>query len=167
MLGRYLARFQQLSPEAVGLVWQRTTARRPEINGRPAPTDGAQLHTILQEAGVFQAEVVMAIARDTGPVAEQAIEALVGRPITRRHPGDPPPTVQPQRRQAHRAQRSDPRTIHLRVMSCPKKPGTGAWDLWQLYRDGMTVDEFMQAGGTRAAVKYDSDHGFIELRGPE
>ncbi len=167
MLDRYRDRFVSLSPEAVSLVWQKVTSRRgwqqPPL-ATATPADGVSLHNILMLAGVCHAEVVMALARETGELAEVTIAALIGHPIVRRVPGVEVIEVQQPRPQRNRTQRSDPRKIHLRVEGCPKKPGTAAWNLWHLYQEGMTVDEYMAAGGTRAAVRYDSDHGYIELR---
>lgn len=169
MLGRYKERFTALTPEAAGLVWVRARERHPAL---PAPAgtperqaSGEALFEACMVAGLSHAEVVMSIAREQGPVAESALTALVGHPLTRPRVGTAAPT-QPQQRRTHRATpaaRSDPRVIRVVAPACPKKPGTNAWRLWQLYRDGMTADEYIAAGGTRAAIRYDSDHGFIRL----
>ena len=45
----------------------------------------------------------------------------------------------------------------------PKKLGSGSFKKFALYKEGMTPDEFIAAGGTKADVKYDVEHGFIKL----
>lgn len=45
----------------------------------------------------------------------------------------------------------------------PKKLGTGSFKKFALYKEGMTPAEFIAAGGTKADVKYDVEHGFIKL----
>lgn len=34
---------------------------------------------------------------------------------------------------------------------------------YNLYREGMTVDDYVQLGGRRADIKWDTDRGFIQL----
>lgn len=43
----------------------------------------------------------------------------------------------------------------------PKREGSGAHGRFQLYRDGMTIKEALDAGLSRADINYDSDKGFI------
>lgn len=45
----------------------------------------------------------------------------------------------------------------------PKRPGTSAAKMFILYKSGMSVAEFVAAGGTGAALKYDHQHGFIKV----
>lgn len=51
--------------------------------------------------------------------------------------------------------------IRLLVKENPKKPASEAWKIFALYRDGMTVEEFIKAGGKH--LKWDIDHGFVKL----
>jgi len=56
-------------------------------------------------------------------------------------------------------------TPKIRVLRAvnPKKPGTKAWHRFNLYKDGMTTNEFLRSGGTRSDLQYDTDHGYIEI----
>jgi len=45
----------------------------------------------------------------------------------------------------------------------PKREGTATYGRFKLYKDGMTVAEFLKKGGTSADVTYDVEHKFIEL----
>jgi hypothetical protein len=51
--------------------------------------------------------------------------------------------------------------ITLLVSSNPKKPGTNAWRRFNLYRDGMTPDQFLNAGGKRSDLRNDEEKGYI------
>jgi hypothetical protein len=53
--------------------------------------------------------------------------------------------------------------IRILAPSNPKKPGSNAWRRFNLYKDGMTVSEFLRAGGTRSDLHYDVDHKFIDI----
>lgn len=46
----------------------------------------------------------------------------------------------------------------------PKRAGSDAHKLFTLYRQGMTVADFVKAGGTGAALKYDSTKGYITVK---
>lgn len=49
----------------------------------------------------------------------------------------------------------------------PKRKGKKSWREFRLYRDGITVQEYIKIGGSRAGVNYDVDHGFIAVNDPE
>lgn len=56
--------------------------------------------------------------------------------------------------------------IRMLVDHNPKRKGSRSYDEFNLYRDGMTVNEWFQVGGSRASLKWDADKGFIELVKP-
>lgn len=60
----------------------------------------------------------------------------------------------------------DDAIIRVLVKDNPKRPGSRAAADFARYRDGMTVKEFLQAGGSRAGLKWDSAHGFIRVEQP-
>jgi hypothetical protein len=45
----------------------------------------------------------------------------------------------------------------------PKREGTATYQRFKLYKDGMTVADFIKKGGTSADVSYDVEHKFISL----
>ena len=53
--------------------------------------------------------------------------------------------------------------IKLLTKDNPKRTGSSAYTRFELYRTAKTVEEFISAGGSLADVKYDSDHGYIQL----
>ena len=58
---------------------------------------------------------------------------------------------------------SDDTVITMLVESNPKRPWGAAYKRFDLYREGMTVGEFLSLGGTRGDLWYDQDHDFIRV----
>lgn len=54
-------------------------------------------------------------------------------------------------------------TITVVAESNPKRPGTNAHAIFALYQTGMTVAEFLRAGGRRVDLRWDEAHGFISV----
>lgn len=73
------------------------------------------------------------------------------KPAVPKPKGQPPPTS------------FSGKKIRLQVDKNPKKPGTGSFKAWELYKDGMSTDEFFSSGGTIASLKWDCERGFIRL----
>lgn len=57
--------------------------------------------------------------------------------------------------------------VTLKCEGNPKRPGSKAHDVFSLYRDGMTVQDFLDAAGDAATpnLVYDAAHGFIAIEG--
>jgi hypothetical protein len=55
------------------------------------------------------------------------------------------------------------RTITVLVAANPKRPGSATHARFELYRTGMTVAEFLAAGGRSVDLAWDEGHGFIRL----
>jgi hypothetical protein len=106
--------------------------------------------------GMSQADIIVPLVKEYS--ATPVIEALMGRPITRKQIDIPVKLTR-----SPRTQKSDPRVITYLHPTNPKKPGTRAYSLWEIYRVGMTADEFVSIGGRRSALRYDEAHGFIQL----
>ena len=53
--------------------------------------------------------------------------------------------------------------IVLLVQENPKQPGSRAHARFGFYRDGMTVQEFFDAGGLPADIYFDIGHGYIAV----
>ena len=45
----------------------------------------------------------------------------------------------------------------------PKRAGSASYERFELYKDGMTVGEYIEAGGKRADVQWDVDHEHISI----
>jgi hypothetical protein len=45
----------------------------------------------------------------------------------------------------------------------PKRAGTNAFSMFELYKDGMTVAQYVEAGGGRDWVRWDVSKGYITL----
>jgi hypothetical protein len=88
--------------------------------------------------------------------AVQAHEKLFARrpPASKRAKGDAPRSTGSFKPDAK---------VHLLAKENPKKPGSNAHRAWLLYREGMTVKEYLDAGGKVGDLKWDTSHGFIEV----
>ena len=53
--------------------------------------------------------------------------------------------------------------ITKRVAENPKRAGSAAFDRFALYRTGMKVSTFLEKGGTRADLSWDTARGFISV----
>ncbi len=53
--------------------------------------------------------------------------------------------------------------IKILVKENPKRANSNGWKNFNLYKDDMTVGEFVEAGGTLADVRWDAAHDYIEL----
>jgi len=45
----------------------------------------------------------------------------------------------------------------------PKREGTKAFKKWELYKNGMTVGEYLDKGGKRSTLRWDVLHGLISI----
>ena len=57
----------------------------------------------------------------------------------------------------------------IKVLSAknPKRATSAAGKRFDLYKPGMTVDKFLEAGGLRADISWDLKQGFIEIQKPK
>lgn len=119
--------------------------------------------------GNGQAELVMSVMRDplSDPMTDSIAEKLTGKAIQRlpeagRHA---PRTTSRAEKKIRPSQtfHGDADTIHLVAEGNPRKAGTRAFLLYALYRPGMTVAEYVAAGGGRGNVKCDVERGNIRL----
>lgn len=159
ILERYKPNFEGLAEDQARYLAERM--RLPEV---PEQLTGRDIYQIADSAGMDQADVVMTLATDATVTGVQVVEALVGRPIVRKAAA-PPRTSRGPRRTVS-VKRTDPRRI-VWVGPNPKKQGSASYDRFALYREGMTVQEFLEAGGTTGDVKWDTERGFIKLEGQE
>lgn len=162
MLRKYQANFQSLTPAEAALVARHVT--RVTGNEYDQSIDGPTLYERLSAANLSQAQVILAVAPDPSPEAVVALEKLVGRPIVREAPSPVPAartTVSPRPKGA--AVRGSDKRVITSVAPNPKKAGSASHARYALYAVGMTVDQFVAAGGTTGDVKWDLQKGFITL----
>ena len=58
---------------------------------------------------------------------------------------------------------ADNAVIKVLVAKNPKRPESAAGKRFDLYKKGMTVGQFLAAGGWQADVRWDVKQGFVEL----
>ena len=54
-------------------------------------------------------------------------------------------------------------TIKTEEKKNPKREGTRAHKRFSMYKDGMTVEDYIKAGGKKSSVSYDVKKGYIAL----
>jgi hypothetical protein len=59
----------------------------------------------------------------------------------------------------------DTAAITRLVDANPKKPSSKCWHRFELYKTGMTVGNYLDAGGFTPDLVYDTKHGFIKIEG--
>lgn len=150
MLDKYRPNFESLSEDEAVLIASRID---------DDATTGDELFEHCSERGLDQAAVVMSMARDATATGVSALEKLVGKPIQRRAATASKPKAQRGPRPVLR----DDRIIRLLVDKNPKKVTSKAHAKFALYRDGMTVSEYREAGGTADEIKWDAERSFIRV----
>lgn len=62
--------------------------------------------------------------------------------------------------------REEARARKIKVLASenPKREGSAAHKKFSLYKNGMTVGEFLDKGGTSSCIAYDVKHGYIEVK---
>lgn len=129
------------------------------------PADSTELFLQrCEETGLTQLELVMALRTDITPIGCLVLEALIAKPIARRAAADAFKKAPKVNGNVHaRPARSvDERTITF-VKPNAKKPGSAAYDRYNLYEVGMTITEFVKRGGTMGDVRWDLDKGNIQV----
>lgn len=159
MLSKYQPNFASLTQAEAALVARHVV----RVAGDPLD-HSRNLYDQLQERGFTQAQVILAVAHDPSPEAVVVLEKLVGKPISRE---SEKPQIAARPPSAPRAKGAAVRGTDKRIITSvapnPKKEGSASHARYALYTVGMTVDEFVAAGGTTADVKWDLSKGFIAL----
>lgn len=174
----------ELDNDQITTIWShlshnhKTTASSPE-----------QFATDLRTNRVNVTDLIMACLDRSGAEWDAILSALMGKPLYKCAPGEtafpltdaagriipspkghrfglaptaPPAPPPPPRTPRPRTTKRDPRVI-LSVCENPKVPGSKAHSRFALYAVGMTVDEFIAAGGRKTDIAYDTQRGFIKL----
>ena len=169
MIPEYKSRIESLTPSEAGLVAGELCRRRvlpAGLTPRPGSAmDPGVLIGALTGSHLLAADVVAALLSVPGPLAQNAIEKILGRPVTNlppqaapppapRHEGAPPPVV---------ASGPYSRKKIVEVAANPKRAGTGAHERFAIYREEMTVAEYLAAGGQVRDVSWDVKQGYVKV----
>lgn len=173
ILPKYEAAFASLSAAEIDCVVRDLSKTHPDLLELGDFESGLEIVDYCRSQHISQAEVIMALSRDTRVEAVTAVEKIVMRPIDRRSPAEvererdaarPRPQVAAPV-PAHSAS-TDDRIIRVLVEKNPKRAGTSAHDRFAKYRDGMTVAEALRSGLTRGDLQWDQQRAFIRLDDP-
>ena len=161
MLKKYEQAVRGLPPEA----------ERAVVTGLGLPRYPGSLYEMLEAAGYWQSDVVLALLRADTEETLSAAEALLGRPITRCPPGA---RRTPERVGLQAGIDQVLRIIGLHDTSDLRRfawvaqntqlPTTPSWHRFRLLYVGMTVGQFVARGGYRRDVREWSEAGKIRLR---
>ena len=164
MLNKYIANFKSLEISEINYLATAIETAHPEFVAQQGGEyeDGEELFHHCDSHGLDQAMVVMSLAKDPSAIAVSILEKLVGQKM-RREIQKEVGAVKPARGPRKAAQKtSDPRPI-TKVMANPKKKGSKSYDRFELYKEGMTVNDALAAGVLRADIAYDSERGYITI----
>lgn len=167
----------KLSEEQAELVWkwlEERSIKFPKKTAIPKGEDRKKaLILALLKARMDQADVIMAMVRDSSVQGVKTIEDIVGKPITRlqekAHRASEKKKEKAAGARAARSRKSvafeATDTIHLLVKENPKKKGGAPYERFEKYKEGMTVGDALAAGVFEADIQWDVGHKFIELKG--
>lgn len=132
---------------------------------------GHALYIQLVNDNVDHKTACMSLATDPSAMAVTILEKVVGNKIVREELAKTSAgkvasaRVKGESAPKPKLAKNDPRTIH-NIKEGAKRPGSASYDRYMLYKEGMTVTEFIAAGGTAGDVKHDVSKGFITLQDP-
>lgn len=154
-----LERLLLLTPTQTALVWSALAALDPAFP--PPLRDPPLFLAAALTHRLDHARVVLPMARTTTQDGVQALETLVGRPITRRRSAPPATASFNGRRKKTTA--PDLRTIHD-ILPNPKRPESESALRYARYSEGMTVADALAAGLRPADIRWDVARAHITLR---
>lgn len=168
MASTALKRALDLPPESVQRLSSILSQARRTV-GFPVTSDPRAFLRECDRRHLDHATVTHLVAKVDDPQANAITETLIDKPIVRKV--DPPPRKRgpragkkPSIRARHASEsRLLPRIIRLKVDTNPKK-GASA-ERFALYKDGMIVQNYINAGGRLADIRWDADRGYIEIEG--
>jgi hypothetical protein len=96
------------------------------------------------------------------PQAPKAPAAANGAPKEAKPPKAPKEPKQPKESNFAKVY-PDGAIITVKADKNPKRAGTKAHGTFELYKSGMTVGDFIKAGGYYAALSWDVGHGFVTV----
>lgn len=175
----------ELNTDQITTIWSHL-----HTNHKTTTPSPEQFAADLQTNKVNITDVIMACLDRSGAEWDAILSALMGKPLYKCAPGETAfplmdaagrtipspkghrfglalieePTTPPLHPPVSRPRpvKRDPRVI-LFVCENPKNPGSKAHGRFALYTVGMTVDEFIAAGGRKTDISYDTQRGFIKL----
>lgn len=162
MLDKYKQNFAQLDETQTSHILGFLAPIIPEEHRHMEGLSGASLFDMCEVSGLDQATVVMCMAHDPSAVGVTCLEVLVGKPIVRRVEKIARTVRNTGPRVRVTKPLLDPRVI-TSVKPNPKKVGSASHERYEKYKEGMTVQDFIAAGGKTADIKWDVSKGFIVL----
>lgn len=166
----YADRLLTLSQQEVELVVSRVNTSRiiaPQLRNLPDGVTPSILPSELNSRGILAADVVTVLLSVDTPVAQNAIEKIIARQIQILPPQPSPPPAPKHEGAPAPSEDAGPnsRRFILDIVANPKRSGTGAHERFNLYREGMSVAEYLRLGGQVRDICWDARQGFIRVTG--
>lgn len=172
----YTKYLEKMTPFQRFLVWQAAHGAGlvPDAPISEAIQDGDELTMMIDTLQVAQAtQLLMACASIADKEnAPRILEILMSRPMTTHEantarrsgsrPASTPGAKAPAGPRPAAPAMDDPRVI-TKVIPNPKKPSGASYARYALYQRGMTVAEFLRAGGIRGDIQHDVSKDFITI----
>jgi hypothetical protein len=159
LLEKYRPLIQNLTPDMLAALQRAHSSRSIDTSDPDALYKSAELQ------GFCHADLCAPLLPSDDPTDIATLETLIGCPISRIPRGESYLLRQALHQHIRRSVRQDPRIIVRVMLPNPKQYNSASWHRYNLYRQGMSCDEYYRAGGLAADVKWDSRHGFIRLQG--
>ena len=145
-------------------VCQSVTIYNPgpdETQRKTTDSDYQQYNAVVADHNAKVALEKQAALAAANPEAVQAAIEGMAQVAAEREAKEAAQAEQAAEKAAKAAQ--DDRAITLLATENPKRPGSASFDRFALYQTGMTIAEYLKAGGQRSDIRWDSDRGFIAL----
>lgn len=156
-------------------------SKNPELTARVAKEKGVPVSTAPQSTASKLAAKAATVKRMAAEVTAKApaefdhspkTEAEVAKQnaktdaimVAQHGTTEPVKVAVPKAKTPKKEPVADKRVITLLVKENPKRPGSKAHARFELYKNGMTVEQFLAAGGTLSDVAWNIAHKFIEVK---
>lgn len=164
MLEKYQEAFGKLSVKQAAIV-SGALARTQKNYKSPTKIDGISVFKACESAKLDQSMVITSIAGESSPDGLAALSILTGKEIT----------VVPEKVKKTRTKRDgvstdfrydDPRII-TNLRPNQKRQGSASHARYNLYVEGMSINQAIAAGVARADIAWDTERGFYEAVAPD
>lgn len=170
--GKYADFVRGLSPQELFLVTDTLRTRGHTI--KKVFKTGSSLVEWCLDNKIDHYNLVMPLVKTTAPEQVSTLEHLIGHPITRVGARLPRKlTRQTPNALKTKTQKSNTSREKILAMTVtaimeknPKAKGSDSYVRFRLYKVGMTVAEYIEAGGKFADIKWDEPRGYISLSDP-
>jgi hypothetical protein len=96
-------------------------------------------------------------------MAEAAKATTAAKKATKKTAAPPQPETNGDENEPGKRALARARKITLLAKENPKREGTASFDRFKLYKTGMTIQQYLDAGGTMGDIAWDQKNEYIKL----